>query len=316
MVLSSSNEQFSFQPNPRKKRRCTTLNAGSPFIILILEIIVSWWAAYTSLVGMVAAAVMGLACALILFVGSPHNNTDRFGHQDLLFSETPPPPPLPTHADRDIWRDDDDSADTSIGGRQAFNTPLMRRSILADEDDEEEPLGSRSFLRKRIKETNYSSTKTPGLKGRVISVNPNKIKEPFSASRVLARVVGILLALLLTLIPASGCKPMRVVFREDDSNDFFECAGGCIPLSRTRVARKHEGMREGRCDSIGYRCWHQAGTMVLHNFEVDVGVYVVPSLNGSCGDSIDDENGEAYKNNDDANVAASGAANGEIEGAQ
>ena len=77
---------------------------------------------------------------------------------------------------------------------------------------------------------------------------------------MIARVIGVLLALLLTLVPASiiatgegpssevtrasvlGCRPMRILYKADDKNDFFECAGGCIPLSRERIARNNGGM--------------------------------------------------------------------------
>mmetsp|Transcript_35837 Transcript_35837/g.64532 ORF Transcript_35837/g.64532 Transcript_35837/m.64532 type:complete len:926 (+) Transcript_35837:122-2899(+) len=304
-VSSSSNEQFSFQPpNVPKKKRRNPLKNGSPTLLLLLEIVTSYWAAYSSLVGTVTAAMAGAACALLLFVGSPPPGSyDGNANRDLLFTEDPPPPPPPPKfAGGDIWRDDDDSADTSIGsGRQVFNTPLMRRSILGDEDEEEAPLGSRASLRKR--NVNGSSAKTPGIKSRMISINN---KQPFSASRVIARVIGMLLALLLTLIPASliatgegpsteatrasvlGCRPMRILYKQDNDSDRFECAGGCIPLSRERIARKNEGMRVGRCDTIGYRCWQQSGTMTLRNYEVNVGIYVVQSADGSCSDGAGD----------------------------
>jgi len=333
-VASSSNEQFTFQPpsSQKKKRRNPWNSSGSsPVLLLLLEILASWWATYASLPGTATAAMTGAACALLLFVGCPSPGSfDINSNQDLLFSETPPPPPPPNFAAGANWRDDDDSADTSIGaGRQAFNTPLMRRSILADEDDEEEPLGTRSSLRKRY--VNGSSARTPGLKGRMISI---KNKRPFSASRAIARVIGVLLALLLTLIPASliatgegptsgvtrasvlGCKPMRIIYKEDDSSDLFECAGGCIPLSRERIARRKEGMRSGRCDTIGYRCWQQSGTMTLRNYDANVGIYVVPSSDGSCGNAAGDEDGEGNNNNDDASIETADADNGEVEGAQ
>ena len=92
-----------------------------------------------------------------------------------------------------------------------------------------------------------SSAKTPGIKVRMISINN---KQPFSVSCLIARVIGMLLALLLTLVPASliangvgpsteatrasdlGCRPMRILYKQNNNSDRFECAGGCIPLSR------------------------------------------------------------------------------------
>mmetsp|Transcript_6155 Transcript_6155/g.11238 ORF Transcript_6155/g.11238 Transcript_6155/m.11238 type:complete len:269 (-) Transcript_6155:719-1525(-) len=266
----------------------------------------------------------GAACALLLFVGNPPSGFfDTIANQDLLLTvDAPPPPPAPKFGGGGNWRDDDDSADTSIGsGRQTFNTPLMRRSILADEDEEEAPLGTRSSMRKR--NANSSSAKTSRSKGHINN------KQPFSASRAIARVTGVLMALFLTLIPASlvatmegplneatrasvlGCRPMRILYKEDDDTDLFECAGGCIPLSRERIARKNEGMRVGRCDTIGYRCWQQSGTMSLQNYGVNIGIYVVPSADGSCGDEAGDDGGEGNGNNDDAYEG-----NGEVEGAQ
>mmetsp|Transcript_25522 Transcript_25522/g.61370 ORF Transcript_25522/g.61370 Transcript_25522/m.61370 type:complete len:936 (-) Transcript_25522:310-3117(-) len=322
-VTSSSDEQFSFQPpNFHKKKRRTPLIRCTPALILLLELLSSWWAAYASLPGTAIAAMAGTACALLLFAGNPlHGNIDINAHQDLLFNDTPPPPPPPRFAGADIWRgDDDDSADTSIGSdKQRFNTPLMRRSIMADEDDEEEPLGMRSTLRKR--NVNGHSPKTHARKGGTVYI---KNKKPFSASRIIARVIGVLLAVLLTLIPASliatgedpsseltratvlGCKPMRILYREDESSDFFECAGGCIPLSRERIARRKEGMKAGRCDTIGYRCWQQSGTMTLKSYDANVGIYVLPSGDGSCSSSAEDAE---YNNNDDAG-------NDEVEGVQ
>jgi len=289
-IAISSNEQFTFEPpNTQRKKRRNPLNSSSPMLLLLLEVFASWWAAHTSLVGTVTAATAGAACALLLFVGSPlPGSFDQYASQDLLLSETPPPPP-PKFAVGGNWRDDDDSADTSIGsGRQFYQTPLIRRSILADEDEEDEPLGTRSSLRRRT--SGGSSVKALGMNGRMVSI---KNRQSFSASRAIARVVGVLLALLLTLIPASliatgegpssevtrasvlGCRPMRILYKEDDSNDLFECAGGCIPLSRERIARRNEGMRVGRCDSIGYRCWQQSGTMTLRNYEVSVGIFSI-----------------------------------------
>mmetsp|Transcript_4244 Transcript_4244/g.9487 ORF Transcript_4244/g.9487 Transcript_4244/m.9487 type:complete len:638 (-) Transcript_4244:336-2249(-) len=322
-VSSSSNEQFSFEPlKPAKKKRHNPLKYGtSPILVLILEIFSSWWAAYSSLAGTATAAMAGAACALLLFVGNPPSGFfDTIANQDLLLTvDTPPPPPAPKFGGAGNWKDDDDSADTSIGsGRQTFNTPLMRRSILADEDEEEAPLGTRSSMKKRNAKS--SSAMTPRSK------RPINNKQPFSASRAIARVTGVLMALLLTLVPASliatgegpsneatrasvlGCRPMRILYKEDDNTDLFECAGGCIPLSRERIARKNEGMRVGRCDTIGYRCWQQSGTMSLQYYGVNVGIYAVPSADGSCGDEA---GGEGNGNNDDAYVG-----NGEVEGAQ
>ena len=328
-VSSSSNEQFTFQPSnnnsQKKKRRKAPVNSSSP-LLLLLELLTSWWGAYTSLPGTALAAMMGAACSLLLFVGRPPPGSDSFDSNanDLLFTDdTPPPPPPPLR-----YADDDDSADTSIGAdiKHAYATPLMRRSILADEDDEEEPLGVRSTLRKR--NVNGTSKTPTGFKGRMTLI---KNKQSFSASRIIANVVGVLLCLLLTLIPASliatgegpsseitrasvlGCKPMRILYKEDDGSDLFECAGGCIPLSRERIARRKEGMKSGRCDSIGYRCWQQSGAMTLRNYEADVGIYVVPSADGSCGNAAD-EGEQGYQNNDDANNVE--ASNGDVEGVQ
>jgi hypothetical protein len=314
LVTTSSNEQFAFlPPTTQKKKRRTLLNSGSPSLLLLFELLASWWAAYTSLPGTALSAMAGATCALLLFVGNPPPNSfEKNDYQDLLFFEhpfqPPPPPPPPLH-----WRDDDDSADTSIdAGRQTFNTPLMRRSILMDEDDEVEPIG-RSSLRKRY--VNGSSGTTPELDETKIST---KSKQSFSVSRVIARVVGTLLGLLLIVIPLSllasagspsnevtrasalGCKPMRILYKDDDTTDIFECAGGCIPLSREQTARRVEGMRQGRCDSIGYRCWHQSGTMTLRKYKVNVGIYVVPSTDGCENTATDEDNG--YKNNDDTNA--------------
>ena len=50
-VSSSSNEQFSFQPpNVQKKKRRNPLKNGSPTLVLMLEILASYWEAYSSLV--------------------------------------------------------------------------------------------------------------------------------------------------------------------------------------------------------------------------------------------------------------------------
>lgn len=326
-VVSSSNEQFSFLPSTsQKKKRRNLLNTGSPSLLLVLELLASWWAAYSSLPGTALSVVAGVTCALLLFVGNPP--PDSFGntvHHDLLFSESlpPPPPPPPLH-----WRDDDDSADTSVDAGRQFNTPLMRRPIFGDEEDDEEPFGSSSLLRRR--HGNGSSVTTPMRK----ESNTSNIKESFSTSRVLARVVGILLGLLLIVIPASliatgerpsnevtrasvlGCRPMRILYKEDDNSDSnFQCAGGCIPLSRERFARQVEGMRPGRCDTVGYRCWQQSGTMTLRNYKVNIGVYGMPSADG-CANTVNDD-GQGYTNNDDVNTeAAEVANNGEVEGGQ
>jgi hypothetical protein len=303
VVSSSSNEQFELpRPKSRKKKHLNRLNNGSPAFLLLLELSLSWWAAYSSLIGTAMAAIAGFACALLLFVGNPPpGNFGRNSIHDLLFNETlpPPPPPPMQFAGGANWRDDD-SADTSVeAGREVYTTPLMRKSIMADEEDEEEPSGTRSSLRKR--NFNGTSDKTPVVKGRMISLESN---DPFSAARVISRVIGALLALLLTLIPASliatgegassevtrasvlGCIPMRIVYKADENSDFFECAGGCIPLSRERMAR-NEKMRPGRCDALGYQCLQQSGTMTFRGYSANVGVYVTPSSDGSCGNAVD-----------------------------
>ncbi|KAL9181136.1 hypothetical protein ACHAXT_009941 [Thalassiosira profunda] len=325
-VATSSNEQFTYQPPAsQKKKRRNPMSGDSAALFLLIEVLASWWADYASIAGTATAAIAGAACGLLLFVGSPPGSFDGNAHQDLLFTETPPPPPR--------WAgaavDDDDSEDSSIGydGKHAFKTPLMRRSILADEDEEE--MAAKSTVRRR-NVTGYSA-KTPSTKGRMTSIQSNK---PFSASRVIARVVGVLLALLLTLIPASliatgegpssemtrasvlGCKPMRIVYKEDDSTDLFECAGGCVPLSRERAARRSEGMRAGRCDAIGYRCFQQTGTITLRNYEVPVGIYAVQTEDGSCSSAGDDGGEQQYENNGDANAETPDAYNGEVEGVQ
>ena len=251
-------------------------------------------------------------------VGAANKGSSQRTNNDLSFSESDvPPPPPPSRFDEEGWNDDE-STDTSVGaGKQVFHTPLMRRSILADDDDEEEPLGSRSSLRKR-KGDNATSSSTPnGLKVRSIR------GKPINAYQILARLIGILMATLLTLIPivliASsgsisndltraamlGCKPMRIVYQGDNDEGTFECAGGCVPLSLVRVARRKESMKAGQCDSIAYRCWQQAGTMTLRNYEVDVGIYDVPNADGNCNDEADaNEN-----NNNDANEDEADAGN-------
>ena len=288
---------------------------SSPALLLILETLASWQAAYTSLVGTVAAAVAGAACTLLLFVKRlPPGPFDSHACGDLLFAEDPPPPPPLSH-----WKGDDDSADdsadTSIeSSKHFFNTPLMRRSILADEDEEEMRLGtSKGSLRNRRKNgTSVSPARTPGKRRQ----SPNSIEKTqiFSAPCVIAGVVGALLMLLLTLIPVSliatgagpsnattraavlGCRPLRIIYPQDDGDGArFECAGGCIPLSRERLARKDEGMYDGRCATIGYRCWWQSGTMTLRNYKANIGIYGMPSADGSCGD--DDVNGSGSNSN-------------------
>ena len=345
-ISTSSNEQFTFQPSnaeyqkKKKRRRPPSLNGSSPSLLLSLELLFSWWGAYTSLAGTALAALMGGACALLLFVGKPPpGSVDTTNiSQDLLFTEeTPPPPPSYRYAN------DDDSADTSVGteGGHTYKTPLMRRSILADEDDEEEPpLGTRATLRKRNVNGSssyaYAAAKTTPLnriKGHMVSLNNT---QSFSPTRVIARLIGILVCFLLTLIPASliatgegpssmvtrasvlGCKPMRILYKEEDDNNVFECAGGCIPLSRERVARKKEGMKSGRCDNIGYRCWQQSGTMTLRNYEAYIGIYAMTSADGSCGDNDDnaaqeDEGGQEEYNQDNGDAANEDAAEGEAE---
>jgi hypothetical protein len=298
VVSSSSNEQFELpRPNSRKKKHLDRSNNGSPAFLLLLELALSRWAAYSSLMGTATAAMSGLACALLLFVGNPPpGNFGRSAPHDLFFDETVPPPPPPLRFAGGVnWRDDD-SADTSVeAGKEVFTTPLMRKSIMADEEDDEEPSGMKSSLRKR--NFNGSSNKQPVVKGRMISPESN---DSFSASRVISRVIGVLLSLLLTLIPASliatgegptsevtrasvlGCIPMRIIYKADDNSDIFECAGGCIPSSRERVAR-NEKMRPGRCDTLGYQCLQQSGTMTFRDYSTNVGIYVTPSADGSCG---------------------------------
>ena len=310
VVSSTSDEQFSFQQP--KKEKGLSIKATNPSVLLLMEILLSWWAPYQSLGGTIAAAATGVSLALIIFVGkSPE--TSRLDNTDLLFHETPPPPPSSAAP----WRDDDDSADSSFGsGRQPFTTPVMRKSIFTDEE-EEEPYGPKSMLRKR--RSNGSDTKsTPA---RYISIHPNK---PYHTTiPILWRVIGIFMALLLTLIPAIliaasedpssetirasilGCKPMRIVYRPDDNSDVFQCAGGCVPLSRAKVAQKKENMHFGRCDTIGFRCMEGAGTMILRQYELDVGLYGVPMSDGSCASTDDDASGAADANNgEENNVAA------------
>jgi hypothetical protein len=48
-------------------------------------------------------------------------------------------------------------------------------------------------------------------------------------------------------------------------------------------------MKAGRCDYVGYRCLQQVGTMTLRNYEVDVGVFVVPTSDGNCNNESDSE---------------------------
>ena len=309
VVSSTSNEQFSFQQP--KKDRGFSIKATNSSVLLLMEILVSWLAPYQSLGGTIAAAATGVSLALIIFVGkSP--DTSRLDNTDLLFHETPPPPPSSAAP----WRDDDDSADSSFGsGRQPFTTPVMRKSMFTDEE-EEEPYGPKSMLRKR--KSNGSDTKsTPA---RYISIHPNK---PYhSTIPVLWRVIGIFMALLLTLIPAIliaasedpssetirasilGCKPMRIVYRQDDNSDTFQCAGGCVPLSGAKVAQKKENMQYGRCDTIGFRCMEGSGTMILRHYELDVGLYGVPMSDGSCASTDDDASGAEANEGEENNVAA------------
>ncbi len=309
MMATASNEQFTFQPVAPKKKRIQ-YNIHSPFFMMVLQIISSWLSAYSSLIGTIAA--VGASCALLLLVGPAHDGSIQRTNNDLSFSESvvPPPPPPPSRFDEEGWNDDE-STDTSVGaGKQVFHTPLMRRSILADDDDDEEPLGSRSSLRKR-KGDNASSSTPHGLK--IHSIR----RKPITAYQILARLIGIMMATLLTLIPivliASsgsisndltraamlGCKPMRIVYEGDNDEGTFECAGGCVPLSLVRVARQKESMKAGRCDGIAYRCWQQTGTMTLRNYEVDVGIYDVPNANGNCSDEADANENNNYDANED-----------------
>lgn len=314
---SSSNEEFIFQqPSVRKKKyRDPFLNIGSPILLLVSDMCLSWWAAYSSITGTAMAALTGLACALLLFVGhppSPPGNYDGNGINDLHFNEylSPQHSSAPRRYGEHGKDDDSASTDTSLdAGRFAFRTPLMRRSIMGDDDDDDQPMGMRSALRKR--NSNGLSEKPSAVKGQRISSLENRTNA-FSASRVLSRVIGVLLTLLLTFIPSSliatgeiptsevtrasilGCKSMRTLYKADYNADYnsdiLECAGGCIPLSRERVARKKEDMRPGRCDSAGYQCLQQSGTMTLRGYVAELGIYVMPSSDGSCGNA--DANGD------------------------
>jgi len=322
MMATASNEQFTFQPVVPKKKKRIQYNFHSPFFMMVLQIILSWLSAYSSLIGTIAAG--GASCALLLLVGAAHNNSSQSVNNDLAFNENAvPPPPPTTRFDEEGWNDDE-STDTSVGaGKQVFHTPLMRRSILADDDDEEEPLGSRSSLRKR-KGDNAATSSTPR------GLNVHSIRgKPINAYQVLARLIGILMATLLTLIPivliassggisneltraaVLGCKPMRIVYQGDSDEESFECAGGCVPMSLVRVARRKESMKAGRCDSIAYRCWQQAGTMTLHNYEVEVGIYNVPEADGNCSNEANANENE--NNNYDADEGDD-AADNENEG--
>jgi membrane associated rhomboid family serine protease len=316
VMATASNEQFTFRPVVPKKKRRVQFNIHSPFLMMVFQIILSWLSAYSSLIGTIAAA--GASCALLLLFGATRNSPSQSAYNDLSFSESvPPPPPPPTRFDDEGWNDDE-STDTSVGhGKQVFHTPLMRRSILADDDDEEEPLGSRSSLRKRKGDVASSSATPRGLNGHLVR------GKPINAYQVLSRLIGILMATILTLIPVVliassggisneltraavlGCKPMRIVYQGDSgSEESFECAGGCVPLSLVRVAQRKESMKAGRCDSIAYRCWQQAGTMTLRNYEVDVGIYVVPTADGICSNEVDSD-----ENNYDADGSEAAADN-------
>lgn len=66
---------------------------------------------------------------------------------------------------------------------------------------------------------------------------------------------------------------------------------------------------------MGYRCLQQSGTMTLRGYLANVGVYVIPSADGSCGNAAD-VNDQGYKNNDDANAETADTSNGEVEGVQ
>lgn len=297
-VASSSDEQFSFQPAaPKKKRRRPSLNEGSPALLLI---------AYASQLAVCLSALVGCALGLILFVGNPPPLPPAPPGRDLVLeeegAEAPPPPPP-------RWADDDDS---DSDGPRAFDTPLMRRSILTDDDDDE-PLGTRSTLRKRRGETRDSAqARSPPPSPASRERRGGRPGRPFSASRAVARLVGTLLVVLLTLIPLSlvatgdgpsssttnaavlGCTPMRILYAPDDGGGSVECAGSCVPLSLARAARGQEGMRPGRCDEVGYRCWQESGTLTLRGYDAGVGIYVYPSADGSCS-----EEEAVYGGNDD-----------------
>ena len=107
-----------------------------------------------------------------------------------------------------------------------------------------------------------------------------------------AIVLGLTTAVALSAISyghfsLEGCKPMRIIYASDDGGDSssFECAWGCVPLSREEAARMDGGMGPGRCDEVGYRCLLQSGKLTLRNYydvAVDIFIYVKPSADGSC----------------------------------
>jgi hypothetical protein len=55
--------------------------------------------------------------------------------------------------------------------------------------------------------------------------------------------------------------------------------------------------------------------MTLRGYLANVGVYVIPSADGSCGNAAD-VNDQGYKNNNDANAETADTSNGEVEGVQ
>jgi hypothetical protein len=55
--------------------------------------------------------------------------------------------------------------------------------------------------------------------------------------------------------------------------------------------------------------------MTLRGYLANVGVYVIPSADGSCGNAAD-VNDQGYRNNDDANAETADTSNGEVEGVQ
>lgn len=65
-------------------------------------------------------------------------------------------------------------------------------------------------------------------------------------------------------------------------------------------------MKSGRCDTVGYQCYQQSGTMTLRNYEATIGIYAFPSENG-CDDEGDQgnqyNNNEANDNNNEADAA-------------
>ncbi|KAL7531807.1 hypothetical protein ACHAWF_003925 [Thalassiosira exigua] len=73
-IASSSNEQFTYQPpGLRTRQRRGPLGAGSPSLLLLMEVLRSWWSAHASLLGTVA----GVAIAGVPVLAA-------IGHDDAL----------------------------------------------------------------------------------------------------------------------------------------------------------------------------------------------------------------------------------------